>query len=175
MIKKPSVTELLKLLDKPALISWANKKGLEGIDISKKKLEWLSNGTDIHYQIEQFIRNQEPFNNKEDEDKFIAFISDKKILGYETFLETDWFTGRYDLLVEWNNKKYLVDFKRKHKRVYLEDKLQLVGYSLAIPCDAFCIVSVPDFTVMNIKIDNREPYVEILKSLSNIYINKQLL
>jgi len=41
-MKKPSVTELLRILDKPALLNWANKQGLLGIDISVKRKEWLS-------------------------------------------------------------------------------------------------------------------------------------
>ncbi|CAB4165147.1 hypothetical protein UFOVP916_61 [uncultured Caudovirales phage] len=171
-MKKPSVTELLQLLNKPALIGWANKQGLLGIDINKAKKVWLNDGSSIHNQIEKFIKDGEPFINSEHQKKFIEFISDKEILGLEQNIETDWFIGRYDMKIKWNGKIYLIDFKINHKNIYLENRLQLVGYSMAEHCDSFAIVSVPDFTVMNFKIENRTPYEDMLKSLSIIYKSK---
>ena len=97
------------------------------------------------------------------------FISDKEILSIETSIETDYFVGRYDMKIKWNGKIYIIDFKSNHKSIYLENRLQLVGYAMAESCDSFAIVSVPDFTILNFKIANRKPYEEILKSLSNIY------
>ena len=43
------------------------------------------------------------------------------------------------------------------------------------PSDCFAVVSVPEFTVMNFKVENRTPYEEILKSLSQIHYQKWLL
>lgn len=166
---KPSVTDLLKLLDKPALLNWANKKGLEGIDISKERSKWLNAGVSIHSQIESYIRNGEPFISEANQAAFNTFIFDKEILGLECRIETEWFTGRYDIKVKWNDKTYIMDFKNKSKKIYFENKLQLIAYSMAEPCDSFAIVSVPAFTVMNFNVQNREPYEEIMKCLSKIY------
>jgi len=172
---KPSVTELLRLLDKPALLNWANKQGLRGIDINEERSKWLNAGSSIHNQIESFIKNGECFINKEAQLNCIKFLSDKEILGLENNIETEWFTGRYDIKVKWNDKIYLMDFKNKSKRIYFENKLQLIGYGMAEECDSFAIVSVPSFKVMNFKVENRVPYEEILKCLSKIYTLKSEL
>lgn len=174
-MKKPSVSELIALLDKPALLGWANRQGLAGVDISKMRPNWLGAGISIHEQIEKFIRNGEPFINSTDRELFKGFISDKEVLGLECKVEAELFTGRYDIKLKWKDKVYIMDFKKDKKKIYLEQKLQLVAYGMAEQCDAFAIVSVPTFTVMNIKIEDRKPYEEIIKSLSNIYTQKQLL
>jgi len=166
---KPSISELLRLLDKPALLKWANQQGLKGVDISKERSKWLNAGTSIHSQIEKFIRDGECFINKDAQLNCINFLSDKEILGLECSIETEWFTGRYDIKVKWKDKIYLMDFKNKGKRIYLENKLQLIGYGMAEECDSFAIVSVPSFNIMNFNVTDRKPYEEILKSLSNIY------
>lgn len=172
---KPHLTQLLALLDKPALVNWANQQGLKGIDIKKKRNEWLNSGSSIHKQIEMFIRKGEPFISEVDQSYFKAFICDKEILGLECKVETNWFMGRYDIKVKWNGKTYIMDFKNNSKGVYFENKLQLIGYGMAEECDCFAVVSVPSFTTMNFKIDNREPYEKILKSLSDIYYQKWLI
>lgn len=171
-MSKPSITELLKILDKPALVYWANQQGLQGVDIKKERPKWLSKGTSIHKQIEEFIKKGTQFINIEDQNRYLDFIKDKEILGLESSIETEWFTGRFDLKMKWNNKIYLVDFKNNHKNIYLEDRLQLVGYSMVEKCDSFAIVSVPDFRILNFKIENRKPYEDILKALSIIYTSK---
>jgi hypothetical protein len=172
---KPSVTELLKLLDKPALLKWANQQGLKGIDIEKERPKWLNAGLSIHSQIENFIKNGEQFIKQEDQNNCVQFLSDKQVLGLECKIETEWFTGRYDFKTLWNEKVYIIDFKRDHKNLYFENKLQLIAYSMAEKCDCFAIVSVPDFKVINFKVDNREPYEEIIKCLSKIYALKSEL
>jgi hypothetical protein len=173
MNKKPHLTELLSLLDKPALKKWANQQGLKGIDITKESSKWMNAGTSIHSQIENYIRKGEPFISDIDQSYFKCFIEDKEILGLENNIETEWFKGRYDIKVKWKDKIYLMDFKNHSKRIYFENKLQLIGYGMAEQCDCFAVVSVPSFTVMNFKVENRSPYEEILKCLSKIYTLKQ--
>ena len=172
-MKKPSISQLLALLDKPALLNWANKQGLQGIDISKERSKWLNAGTSIHNQVEKFVNNGTPFLNKVDQDNFSRFISDKEIIDLEKNIETEWFIGRYDFKVEFNGKILLIDFKNNAKNVYLENKLQLVAYSMAEKCDLLAIVSVPAFTQFDVIIEDRKPYEDILKSLSNIYYCKK--
>jgi len=176
-MKKPSISELLQLLDKPALLSWANKKGLEGIDISKEKKTWLNKGTSMHSQIEQFIKNGTPFVSEQVQADFKKFISDKQILGYEHDIETEYFVGRYDMKLKWHDEIVMVDFKSSSKgvmkKIYLEHKLQLIAYGMAEQCDKFAIVTLPDFSVIKFKIENREPYEGIIKALSHIHYQKQ--
>lgn len=172
-MKKPSVSELLALLDKPALLNWANQQGLKGINIQKERSKWLKSGLSIHSQIEHYIKDRVPFLNIEDQERFLNFIKDKEIISFETKIETEWFQGRYDIKLKWNDKVYIMDFKSNQKAIYLENKLQLIAYSMAENCDSFAIVGVPNFNIVEVEIQDREPYIEIIKSLSNIYKYKK--
>lgn len=172
-MKKPSVTELIKLLDKPALLSWANKQGLQGVDISLKKKEWLDVGTSIHGQIENYIKHGTPFINPAHQLFFDVFAKDKTFLNIEKEIETEWFTGRYDAMIEMRGCKYIIDYKLNHKTVYLENKLQLIAYGMAESCDKFAIVSIPDFKITEVTIGERDPYEKIIIALSSIYQAKQ--
>jgi len=174
-MKKPSVTELIKLLDKPALLSWANKQGLIGVDITKKRKEWLNYGTSLHNQIYEYITTGTPLIKESDMNNYNFFFKDKEILSVECKVENEYFTGTYDLIYKKNNKIYLSDYKSNAKNIYFENKLQLVAYSMCVDCDALSIISIPDFKEMPFNISDKEPYIEILKSLSIIYKQKQLI
>jgi len=178
-MKKPSISNLLKILDKPALLKWANKKGLEGVDISEYTKKAMSDGTAIHNQIQSYLEDGLAFNDMYMQHCFETFISDKEILGCEKEIETDYFVGRYDLKIKLksNNKTILVDFKSTtsgaNKKLYLENKLQLIAYGMAENCDGFAVVTLPDFSYIPFDITDRTPYEEIIKSLSNIYLLKK--
>jgi len=172
---KPSVTQLLSLLDKPALLNWANQQGLKGIDVKKERSKWLNAGSSIHKQIENYVRKGEPFISGIVQLLFNEFISDKEILGIECKIESELFTGQYDLKVKWNDKTYIMDFKNNSKKIYFENKLQLIAYGMIEQCDSFAIVSVPGFVIMNFKVEDRKPYEEIIKALANIHYHKWLI
>lgn len=54
------VTTILSILNKPALVPWANRMGLQGIDI-KKYVDVLANiGTLAHYLVECEWKGEEP-------------------------------------------------------------------------------------------------------------------
>lgn len=147
-------------------MKWANKQGLAGIDISKKRRELMAAGSTIHNRIESHLKHGDPFPD------FERFMEDRKVISCEESISTEWFTGRLDMEMEWKRLRYIVDFKNSANRVYFENRLQLVGYSMAKPCDAFAIVSVPAFEMMTVHIPDRRPYEEILKALSIIYQQK---
>jgi hypothetical protein len=50
-MKKPSVTDICKILDKPALLKWSNKLGLEGIDLNYYQNSVLNRGIKKHKEI----------------------------------------------------------------------------------------------------------------------------
>lgn len=56
----PGVTTIIGVLNKPALIAWANRLGLNGIDSSKYTDEAAAVGTLAHYMIECELRGEEP-------------------------------------------------------------------------------------------------------------------
>lgn len=174
-MNKPSVTELLDILAKPALISWANKQGLKGIDLKDFRKKALSKGTSIHAQIEGVYKGTAKFEKQDDAIKFEKFMLDKSLMGSEIDIETDWFVGRYDARIEHLGNEYIVDFKRGFKgKIYLENKLQLIAYTMAEPA-AMAIVGTKDFKMVPVVIADRRPYEEILKSLSKIwYLQKEI-
>lgn len=174
-MKKPSVTQLLKLLDKPALLNWANKQGLAGIDINIDKDRFLKAGTSIHNQILNYHEHGTPFQNIDTENNYKRFMSGKIILDIEKDIETEWFTGRLDARLKHGETIYLIDYKNNSKGAYFENKLQLVSYGMAVECDRFAVVSVPTFTTYHIIVEDRKPYEEIIKALSIIYQNKKLI
>jgi hypothetical protein len=169
---KPSVSQLLDLLNKPALINWANKKGLEGIDISKERKGKMQRGSDLHKQIENYVLHGELMEVESHQIGLSEFLKDKKVIDVEKRIETEWFTGILDAAISYKGKTYLIDYKSKAKRVYFDNKLQLVAYSMAYPCDNFAIVSIPNFQFFEVEIRDRFAYEKILKNLSEIYMLK---
>lgn len=168
MMKKPSVTALLDLLAKPALIGWANKQGLMGIEIKAKRKVSLEAGTSIHSQIESGC-----FDRQIDATAFCSFMHGKKILATEQDIETEWFIGRYDVSLLVNEQEYIVDYKRSSKgRIYLENKLQLVAYTMAKPA-LMAIVHVPTFQFIPVQIVDRKPYEQMLIHLAAVWQLKE--
>ena len=174
-MKKPSITQLLDLLNKPALIGWANKQGLQGVDIEVSRKKYLNNGTSIHKQIENYITDGVCFSNELHQLSFNNFMEDKEIIDVEKSIETEWFVGRFDASIKYKNKVYLIDYKSNATKIYFENKLQLIAYSMAYPCDAFAVVSVPNFRLIEFDVKEINEYKTIIKSLSDIYKSKLLL
>ncbi len=56
----PGVTTIVGLLNKPALVKWANNLGLQGIDSSKYTDEMAQIGTLAHDMVLCYYRNEKP-------------------------------------------------------------------------------------------------------------------
>jgi len=169
-MQKPSVTQLLDLLAKPALISWANKQGLAGVDIDTVRTKTRNAGTSLHSQIES-----RSFADAEHADNFARFMCDKELIDQEQAIETEWFVGRYDARIKWRGLTYLVDYKKSRRgRVYFEHRLQLAAYGMGVQADRFAIVAVPAFTPIEVKLDSqRKTYEGIIIALAHIWQAKQ--
>ena len=174
-MKKPSVSELIGLLDKPRLLPWANKIGLEGISLNSYRQEKLANGSSNHKMVENFIKHKTPYLNKFTQIRAEMFFEGIEVLGVEEKIETDYFTGRYDLKIKKNGIIYMCDFKSNHRKHYDENILQLAAYKMASNSDKVAIISLPDFDWMPLEINDFSIYEDILKNLSNIYNLKQQL
>jgi hypothetical protein len=166
---KPSVTQLISLLDKPALLKWANKIGLQGINIEDYKKQSFSKGNYYHNQIENYIKNNTPFEDKMFFNRFQYFFNDKEIISCEKNIENDFYLGRYDIKIKHNEITYICDFKSNQKKVYFENILQLSAYKFAEDCDKLAIISVPDFSIFEIDMKNYEICKDIIVYLSKIY------
>lgn len=143
----PSVTTLTGVMDKPALVKWANNLGLQGIDSTKYVDALATAGTLAHYMVEcsvmgeerdpDYMREFSPIDVDRAETSLIKFEEWKakhtiKLLGHEEELvsEVHKFGGKIDLLLELDGAVTLVDIKTA-KALYGpgDDKwAQLAGY-----------------------------------------------
>jgi hypothetical protein len=162
---------LLDLLAKPALIGWANKLGLQGIDIKDKRKASLAKGSALHKQIEDVCDGVGKFEKYTDEMSFRQFMLDKSIVDTECDIETEWFVGRYDVKLTHNDTLYIADYKSGFKgKVYLENKLQLVAYAMAEQVTpSLAIVAIPQFLLVPVTLKSIEPYKAMLIKLSELY------
>ena len=168
-MKKPSVTMLIDLLAKPALIDWANKQGLLGVDIKDLRKKAKSSGTSMHSQIERYCNGTGEFEREIDRNSFENFMQGKVVRSMECNVENEWFIGRYDAEILVDDEIYIVDYKTGFKgTVYLEHKLQLIAYTMCVPAQ-MAIVAVPAFHLVPVVVEDRKPYEEMLKSLSLIW------
>jgi hypothetical protein len=165
-VKKPSVTDLVGMLDKPALLSWANAQGLLGVKLNAVRQRVRGAGTSMHEQIETGC-----FDEPAHAENYIRFSRDKELLDSEKPIETEWFTGRYDARFRCRDGIYLIDYKKsQRRRVYFEHCLQLAAYGMAETADKFAIVATPDFAMIEVDVAaHREKYENILIALSKIY------
>lgn len=144
----PRVNDILSaMLHEDYLMTWANVLGL----FQRKKYSDMMNmystiGTYAHDNIETYVKTQE-FNllnlaklsddvrNSIDNavNSFILWYNDVcennivNVIGMENSLSCPWFGGTYDMLIEINNRKYLVDFKTSNHIGY-RYFLQLAAY-----------------------------------------------
>lgn len=172
-MRKPSVTELCDLLAKPALITWANKQGLAGIDIKPARKNALESGTSMHSQIEYGA-----FDDPEHAANFGRFMQDKEVISSEKKIETEWFTGRYDVLFNFRGERWLCDYKKSIRhRIWFEHKLQLVAYGMAEPVERFAVIATPGFVLLPLEIDQaqRSRLEQIIVHLAQVWtLRKEL-
>lgn len=168
---KPSVTKLIELLDKPALLRWANKIGLEGTHIDAYRAKEKESGLTIHEQVETFTK----FGILPDDEALAAkmnkFFSDKEFMSGETNIETEYFQGRFDVKLKWKDFVFVCDYKSNSK-VYFETKLQLAAYKMGTECDCVGVIHLPEFLIRPVDID-MNLYEPLLIHLSAIYNLKQ--
>lgn len=169
----PSITKLLQLLDKPALLKWANKIGLEGIKLDEYQSKSKAKGNSYHNQVEAMIKHNKEIKDPILRQNYHAFFDGSEILESEKNISGEYWKGRYDIKFKRNGLIYLCDFKSNAKRVYFENKLQLIAYSEIENVDEIGVISLPDFRYHPVIIPDRKPYIGILRALSHIYECKQ--
>lgn len=172
-MNKPTVSQLLQLLDKPALLGWANKIGLEGITLADYRKKSTKGGTDLHKEIELYVNDKIPFKDQETQKRFDELFADKEIISMESKIETDIFRGRMDLEMKFKGKSYVVDFKSSKSGVYFENILQLVAYRMAKKSDCIAVIQIPEMIFKPIEIIDHTPYESILEALYIIWECKQ--
>lgn len=137
------VTTALGVLAKPALIGWANKLGLKGIDSTKYVDDLADVGTCAHYLIECDLKQEEP--NLDDyapsvvklaENAFLKYLEWKRgkdielLLPPETPLVSELyqFGGTIDIYVKLDGRHTLIDIKTSGSGIWPEMRHQVAAY-----------------------------------------------
>jgi len=159
-----SVTKLIDLLNKPALVGWANKLGLKGIDLKDYQSKSKESGNIGHKQVEDYLIKGVKFNGSEKLDKTLKGFN---VVGCEVSVDNGFIKGRIDLIIEKNNIKYVCDFK-SNKYIYIGTKLQLSAYKHIYNADKIAFINLEDLSLKEIEIDT-DYYFEIIKRLYQIH------
>lgn len=181
----PGVTTVLAVLAKPALIPWANKLGLQGIEVGKYVDNLADAGTLAHafcesdftghgVDIQDYTPNQVTL-AKNAFKKFLEWKGKQstfKVLKAELQLvsEEHMFGGTADLYCELNGKKTLIDIKTC-KAVYSEHFTQVAAYKILLEENGY---PVEDAKILRIGREEAEGFDEKDVPLINIHQEKFL-
>jgi hypothetical protein len=143
----PSVTTILGVVAKPALIKWANNLGLQGIDSTKYVDSLAAIGTLAHSMILADLRGENPADCGEGLDKATIDLAENCFLSYLSWKtgktivpliveepmvsELCRFGGRFDFYGDVDGVRVLIDFKTG-KGIWPEHFYQLAAYSRLI-------------------------------------------
>jgi len=192
----PGATSVVALLNKPALVAWANKMGLEGIDTTKYVSATADIGTCCHLMVQSHLQNVEPdlsvFSpeavNKA-ENGFLKFLEFEKenplspvLLEAPLVSEKHKFGGTIDFYgSRYRNKLarlYLMDFKTSGA-IYPEMQYQVAAYWWLLeetghPVDEVSILRIgrdetEGFEERRISMGEIERSWEVFKHLRAIY------
>ena len=138
----PSVTTALNELSKPALVPWANRLGLDGIDLNRYKDALADVGTLTHHLIVCRVTDELPeVDEFTPEQLSLAEGCFKKYLEWEqknpvtcVFAEKPLISERYqyggtpDLYAICNGRLMLVDFKTSASGIFTDMFYQVAAY-----------------------------------------------
>jgi len=141
----PGVTTVLGVLAKPALVPWANKLGLQGIEVGKFVDSLGDVGTLCHNIIECYLTKKKvDYADYTPNQRVLAENASKKFFEWEKkndfkFLKSElqlvsekyMFGGTCDIYCELNGKKTLIDIKTS-KGCYPEHFTQVSAYKLLL-------------------------------------------
>ena len=149
--KIATVSQVLNVIDKPGLVYWANKIGLQGKTTKQALKESAGVGTTLHYMAECYVLGKEYGELHIDERDRHKIILDKcfgleenlnhfKQWWYnngftdpetEVYLESKklMFRGRLDIIADRGDSTLVIDIKTA-KAIYDNHKFQVAGYYL---------------------------------------------
>jgi hypothetical protein len=137
----PSVTTVLGILNKPALLDWAWQCGCDGLDYRAVRDDAAGVGSLAHYLIMCHLRGEQPDTSeysaqdiKRAENCLIKYYDWEKehkvepVLIEEALVSEQYrFGGTIDCLAKFNDELWLVDYKTG-KAIYPEMFYQLAAY-----------------------------------------------
>ena len=188
----PSVTQILKILDKSGIIEWANLLGFYKIKYKPFLNEKALIGTYVHERIERFFKNEDPLKGEMILDdsilkkvniifnRFIKWQKESKAIPIkiEESYNNNRYGGTLDCIISVDNIYTLVDFKTG-KKPYSIYFLQLGAYlNLLKELDSDLynkisfvqIISLGNGIIVETKtIDNMIKYQKAFDLVYNIY------
>jgi hypothetical protein len=190
-VNVPGVTTITGVMDKPALVRWANNLGLQGIDSSKYTDAMASIGTLTHYLIECYLLGTKAelgdYTANEIETakkcffKFQAWMTEKNVKK-EDFVVSEGqlvsekyrFGGTVDICAVVGGISTLIDIKTA-KGIYGEHKTQVAGgYRLLCEEAGY---GVEKIIILRIGRDESEGFEEVtvLKPESDLHVKRFLI
>ena len=144
--KVPGVTTILNILAKPALVPWANRLGLQGIDVGKYVDEKADIGTCAHYLIHCDLTGETPDLSEYSpstvdaaENGFLKWLDwkkGKKIEAVESELplvsEFRKYGGTIDIYCLLDGVPTLIDIKTSGSGIYPEMRYQVAAYRVLL-------------------------------------------
>ena len=189
----PGVTTVLGIINKPALVAWANGMGLQGVDTRTYVDQMASIGTLAHEMVQEDLGGPEwnrDFYSPEQvdlaENAFLKYLEWKRINEYdlETMLIEERMVSeeyQYGGTVDWygviNGKYVLMDIKTS-KALYPEHTFQVAAYSLLLqengyPLDETMILRIGRDETEGFEVQKIDPLV--LQEARSVYLNARSL
>ena len=186
-VEVPSVTTIIKLLNKPFIAKWANSLGWKRQSYEKVLEESANKGTFVHEVLHEYmfkegkkfdLSNPEVMNflyeNLNAFKEFEKYYNVKPIWGEKSF-SLDKFGGTVDLYCELDDKYTILDFKTS-KRFYSSHFIQLGAYIQLLEANDYKVEQVAILRIRegdyDIKIINREDmneYIELFNRLVEVF------
>lgn len=182
-IEVPSATTVLKLLNKPALVYWANYLGFKNLDVDEVVNESARLGTLIHWLINAYLEKSliiyvptGKFPAKLVSSYFSSFkvwynTNNVEPILLEKSFSSDLVGGTLDFYGRINDKLTLLDFKTS-KKIRLSMFFQLAIYCILLEENGYEVEQVGILLVNNKYRDEKyltreelTPYVEFVKEL----------
>ena len=183
----PSVTTILKILNKPSLVKWANYLGFKRQKVEDILEQTSTIGTAVHDMLESYIMKK-PFRYVENKfytrsllgqflDKFMTWESENE-LDVE-FMEkkfiSDKFGGTIDLYGTLNGKKTIIDFKTS-KKVHGAMFLQLGAYCYMLEENGYDVEQVGIMIVNADKVELKyftrehiQSYIDVILTMTELF------
>lgn len=192
----PGATTITGLLNKPYLVTWANRLGLEGVDSTKYRDEAASVGTLAHAMIQAHLEREEldyseysPLDVDLAENAVLSYFEWEKQHVVEPIMcetplvsDSDLFGGTIDCYCKLDGVPTLLDFKTG-KAIYDEYFVQLAGYKELLeqydyPVEQCRILRVGRDETEGFEertVTDTNKYFQIFKNLLNVYYLKKEL
>ena len=185
-IEVPSVTTILKVLNKPHIVNWANSLGWKKQSYKKVLEEKANLGTLVHEVCHEYLFNEGINFNiptkdmifiKNNLNSFKSFLDSHNLnpIWGERSFSIDSYGGTIDLYCELEGKKTIIDFKTS-KKFYSSHFIQLGAYiqllennNINVEQVGILLIHENDWDLKIINRDDMYEYIKLFNNLVNVF------